>query len=98
MREVTLGLIQMEPKLGDTVYNCDHAIGMIREAARKGAQIVVLPETAITGYDLTLYDRQAFYDMAETLEGRTVTRLRETPGSWASTSWRAWPFGRTPRR
>ena len=78
MREVTLGLIQLEPKLGDTVYNCDHAVEMIRQAAQKGAQIVVLPETAITGYDLTLYDQQAFSDRAETLEGRTVTRLRET--------------------
>ncbi len=78
MREVTLGLIQLEPKLGDTAYNCQHSIELIRKAAAKGAQICVLPETAITGYDLTIYDQQAFYDMAETLDGPTVTALRAT--------------------
>ena len=76
MREVTLGLIQLEPRLGDTVYNCDHAVELIHHAASKGAQIIVLPETAITGYDLSIYNTETFYAMAETLDGRTVSRLR----------------------
>lgn len=76
MREVTLGMIQLEPKLGDVIYNREHSIDLIRKAAAKGAKIIVLPETCITGYDLTIYDKQAYYDMAETLDGPTITAMR----------------------
>lgn len=76
MREVTLGMVQMEPKLGDPAHNRVHAAELIRKAAAKGAKIITLPETCITGYDLSLYDQNAFYDMAEPLDGPTVTLLR----------------------
>lgn len=76
MREVTLGMIQIEPHLGDVAYNLEHSAVLIRQAAAKGAQIIVLPETYTTGYDLGIYDQQAFYDMAEEPDGACVTMLR----------------------
>lgn len=36
MREVTLGMIQLEPKLGDVPYNRTHSIELIRHAAANG--------------------------------------------------------------
>lgn len=76
MREVTLGLIQMEPKLGDVPYNRNHAVELIRQAAGKGAQIIVLPETCLTGWDTMEYSREEWYEMSEDLEGTSVTTFR----------------------
>ncbi len=75
MREVTLGLIQLEQEIGNVKYNRAHAIELIRQAAAKGAQIIVLPETSVTGY-ATIYDQQGFYDAAEFIDGDSVTSLR----------------------
>lgn len=76
MREVTLGMIQLEPKLGDVPYNRTHSIELIRHAAAKGAQIIVLPETSLTGWDAMEYSREAWYEMAEDLDGESVTQFR----------------------
>lgn len=76
MRKVTLGMIQFEAKLGDVDYNIEKSTKMIREAAADGAQIIVLPETYVTGYDLMNWDRQYFHDIAEPITGKTVTALR----------------------
>ena len=57
MREVTLGMIQLEPKLGDVPYNRTHSIERILHAAAKGAQIIGLPETSLTGWDAMEYSR-----------------------------------------
>ena len=76
MREVTLGMIQLEPKLGDVPYNRTHSIELIRHAAAKGAQIIVLPETSLTGWDAMEYCREAWYEMAEDLDGESVTQFR----------------------
>ena len=77
MREVTLGLIQIDPKLGDVDANIEKSCQMVRQAAKKGAQIVVLPETYVTGYDISIFDE--FYDLAEPADldkGKTVSALR----------------------
>ncbi len=48
-REVTLGLVQMAMK-DDKSANVSKALGMIEEAARKGASIVCLPELFTSKY------------------------------------------------
>ena len=75
MRQVTVGLIQLETKLGDKEYNLALAQKKVREAAEKGARIICLPELFVTGYNLGAFGER-LYDMAEGLSGPAVTALR----------------------
>jgi predicted amidohydrolase len=46
---------QAEAVAGDLDANVRTAAGLVREAAAQGAQVVVLPETFLTGYDLDTF-------------------------------------------
>lgn len=50
-RVVTLATIQFEPIVGDRVRNLDNIERLVRSAVARGAQIVVLPELADSGYN-----------------------------------------------
>jgi N-carbamoylputrescine amidase len=64
-REVTIGLIQMHS--GDDIdLNLRKALGYIGEAAKKGAQIIALPELFRAPYFCQKKDEK-FFDLAETL-------------------------------
>ncbi|MGI9657426.1 MAG: carbon-nitrogen hydrolase family protein, partial [Gaiellaceae bacterium] len=41
---------QMEPKLGEINRNLDAIVARIEEASAEGAELIVLPECAVTGY------------------------------------------------
>lgn len=84
MRQVTVGLIQLETKLGDKEYNLALAQKKVREAAEKGARIICLPELFVTGYNLGAFGER-LYDMAEGLSGPAVTRCARLQKSWAFT-------------
>ena len=43
MSKVTIGLIQLETRLGDKEYNLALAQEKVREAAAQGAKIICLP-------------------------------------------------------
>ena len=45
-----LALAQINPTVGDLAGNVDHMISTAREAARAGADLVVFPELAVSGY------------------------------------------------
>ena len=49
---VTISLAQMAVRVGDVEANLATATTMIREAARRGSDLVVLPELWPSGYDL----------------------------------------------
>ena len=53
----------------------DQVVGAVRTAAAKGAQLVVLPELAPSGYCFT--DRDEAWAAGEELDGPTLTALRE---------------------
>ncbi len=47
---VKVAAVQCSSDLGDTAGNTKKLTALVKEAAKNGAKIVVLPETAITGY------------------------------------------------
>lgn len=67
LSQFTLGLIQMACDESPTV-NMEKAVDRIREAARLGAQIVVLPELFLTHYFCKVHDLKLF-DLAEEIPG-----------------------------
>ncbi|MGE5553051.1 MAG: nitrilase-related carbon-nitrogen hydrolase [Betaproteobacteria bacterium] len=75
MREVKVGLLQMECILGDVGANLDRAERLIAEAAKQGAQVACLPEMSTTGYNPALLGAR-FADLAVQPGGPEVQRLR----------------------
>src|SRR6476620_11375608 len=49
-KTVTVAAVQCSSDLGDVAGNTRKLSGLVKEAAKNSAKIVVLPETAITGY------------------------------------------------
>ncbi len=64
----------MDCMVGDVPANLAHAGELVAAAAKEGAQIVLLPELAPTGYTLT----EAIWDCAERFYGPTVAWLTGT--------------------
>src|SRR5947207_6080343 len=70
-----LGLVQMSAS-PDPGRNLQHAIDRARDAARKGAQIVCLPELFQTQYFCQREDA-ALFDLAEAIPGPATAKLSE---------------------
>lgn len=70
---VTVAVAQLAPVLGDVEANRGRLLAAVEESAAAGAQVVVLPELATTGYCLT--DAAQARSLAETVEGPTVRAL-----------------------
>jgi N-carbamoylputrescine amidase len=70
----TIGLVQMACG-EDTQSNLNHAVGLIREASRRGAQIVCLQELFRSQYFCREEDARLF-DLAETIPGPSTAVLR----------------------
>lgn len=69
---VTVAVVNFEPAWGDTHANCDRMIGYMRAASKRGADIVVFPETALSGYDVDVDhegDAQMHRQVAESVDG-----------------------------
>ncbi|MCB6611584.1 nitrilase-related carbon-nitrogen hydrolase [[Clostridium] symbiosum] len=75
MKQYKLAMVQMDCSFLDKEANIEKASHMVREAAQNGASLVCLPEAFNTGYLGT--DIPAMKEMAETLEGPTVTQMRK---------------------
>lgn len=71
-----LAAAQFDPHLGDTAYNLARMQSLLIEAVHRGAQLVIFPECAVTGYNFaTLDDARA---VAEPLDGPSVTMLAQS--------------------
>jgi len=84
-RKLKVAAVQVVSKNGDVAGNLERAAVHVKEAARRGATLVVLPEFMPTGYVFT----KRMWDAAEPAEGPTVTWLRENSrahGVWLGTS------------
>jgi len=73
MNTITVACCQLAPKFGDSAYNQSLAAQAIREAADKGANIIVLPELIQSGY--VFANKKEAQLLAETTE--------QTPKEWA---------------
>jgi N-carbamoylputrescine amidase len=65
--------IQMNPVIGDKPANVSRSADLIRSAAERGADLVVLPELANTGY--VFRDRHEALDLAEPVPGGKTTAV-----------------------
>jgi predicted amidohydrolase len=70
MAETTIACVQMDCGLGDVEANRRAIVGRLREAAARGAELVVFPECAATGYCFDSLAEAAPF--AEPLEGATA--------------------------
>jgi N-carbamoylputrescine amidase len=70
-----VGLVQMSAT-PDPEKNLCHAIDQVREAARRGAQVVCLPELFQTQYFCQREDA-ALFDLAEPIPGPTTAKLSD---------------------
>ena len=68
-----VALAQMECSVGDKEANLAKMEEMAEEARRRGAELVVFPELATTGY----LCRDLFYELAEPIPGPTTERMAE---------------------
>lgn len=70
---VKVAAAQFEPRPGDVRWNISRVLELVSRAGVGGADLVVLPELATTGY----YMFERFHQLAEPLDGPTVTILAE---------------------
>jgi N-carbamoylputrescine amidase len=74
--KLTVACIQMEPTFGETAANVEKTVALMKEAAAKGANLVVLPELCNTGY--VFYTREEARALAEHIpDGPTCRRWIE---------------------
>jgi predicted amidohydrolase len=72
---VQVACVQMQPRFGDKAHNVQRSLQFIEQAARQGAQLVVLPELANTGY--VFANREEAFALAEPVTGG------ETVAAWS---------------
>jgi 5-aminopentanamidase len=70
----TLAVAQLAPRIGDLEGNRERAAAAIIEAARAGADLVVLPELCTSGY--VFADAREARSLAEPVNGPSVRRWR----------------------
>jgi len=75
---VTLGLVQMRMS-ADPADNLERAIGLVREAASRGARVVCLPELFQSRYFCQTEDHE-FFKLAEPIPGPGTERLGKLAG------------------
>ena len=75
-RPVRVAAAQYEPRVGDVEHNRDEAVAWTRRAAQQGAQLVVLPELASSGYVFN-DDAEAARTAESADDGPVVSALRE---------------------
>jgi predicted amidohydrolase len=69
----TIAAVQMDVRLADVAHNLAAVRGKLREAARRGARLVVFPECALPGYCFTSKDEA--WAVAEPLPGPSTLAL-----------------------
>lgn len=66
-------IAQFSPQIGNKSSNMDKMKKLIREAKEQDSNFILFPELALTGYTTS----KIVYELAETLEGPSITEFRE---------------------
>ncbi|MBW1806730.1 MAG: NAD+ synthase [Deltaproteobacteria bacterium] len=75
-----IALAQIDPTVGDIPGNCEKIIGFHSRAAKLGADLVVFPELAVSGYPpLDLINRQGFVETCLSALNDLARKLTATP-------------------
>jgi predicted amidohydrolase len=75
-RVTRVACCQLDPKIGDRAGNIERSMSAIAEAAAAGAQVIVLPELASSGYVFS--SAAEARDSAEAADGPTLGAWRES--------------------
>ena len=83
-RTLTIAVVQMA-MTDDVERNVQHAIGLVRQAADRGARLVLLPELFENLYWCQV-QRESYFAHAHPVDGHPFLRavLRRSPASWGS--------------
>ncbi len=75
---IRVASVQFQHRAGDKAYNLGRVVAFARQAARKGAAVVVMPEMCITGYwHVPGLDRAELDALSESIpEGPSAIQLR----------------------
>lgn len=74
LKEINVALAQISCKVGDKEHNLDVMKRNIKQAKNQGANLVVFPELALTGYVC----RDILYELAEPVpKGKSIRRLEK---------------------
>ena len=77
---ITVSTVTLQPEWGDKGRNLNRILGFMRAAAKKGSDLVVFPEMALTGYDdepdKPLKEKMQ-YRLAETVPGPSTDVVAE---------------------
>ena len=75
MTKTTIACVQMDVAIGDVEANRRRIVERMRTAAESGAELVVFPECAVTGYCFDSLEEAAPF--AETIDGRSSEAISE---------------------
>lgn len=77
---INVAVVTFEPVWGDTEANLSRMIGYTECAAKRGADLILFPESALTGYDLDRENtgsEQMHHRVAESIPGPSTLALAE---------------------
>lgn len=79
MPKFTVATVQMAPAHLDKKANVEKMVGFVKEAANKGAKLIVFPEMIVTGYvgPITPPEYAGFYNNAESIPGPTTVQMQK---------------------
>ena len=76
MREFIAAGVQLAPVPGDVDANIKKALKALPKAIEVGAELVVFPETATTGFDTGL-SKEELWDLVDFVPGKATERIQE---------------------
>ncbi len=73
MRGINVALAQIDCEVGDKESNVEKMKAIVKEATKRGAQLVIFPELSTTGYVI----RDLVYELAELVPGPSTSLMEE---------------------